>query len=187
MRELISGSFFSHNKRTMETFILSRIVRGGSSKIEQCMRTAGGDPLTPSASVAVYISEKTVTVNAVKIVLTGSLEKFAINATTLFPSAPENSTIEFSDINLGAHRFMTSQMATRWISDSDFTWTCFVENLNQESQPAKVADIPANHSKHNLTAISLRILAQPISANKIKPTLGVAQCPINHPEARCFQ
>ena len=177
MRELISGSLFSHNKRMKETFIQSRIVRGGSSKIEQCMRTAGWDPLTPSATVSVYISEKSGTVNAAKIVLAGSLEKFTIDATTLFPSAPENSTIEFSNINLGAHRFMTSQMATRWLPDSDFTWTCFVEGLNQESQPAKVAVSPANHSKYNLTAISLRILAQPISATKIKLTLGVAPVP----------
>ena len=36
MREVISGSFFSHNKRMKVTFIQSRIVRGGSSKIEQC-------------------------------------------------------------------------------------------------------------------------------------------------------
>ena len=84
MRELISGSFFSHNQRMKEAFIKSRIVRGGSSKIEQCMRTAGWEPLNPSAAVAVYISEKTGTINAAKLVLVGSLEKFSIDAATLF-------------------------------------------------------------------------------------------------------
>ena len=76
---------------------------------------------------------------------------------------------------------MTSQMAIRWISDSDFTWTCFVEGLNKESQPAKVAVSPANHSKYNLTAISHRILARPISATKIKLTLGIAPVPHKTP------
>lgn len=177
MRDLISGSLFSHNKRMKDSFIKSRIIRGGSAKIEQCMRTAGWDPLNPSAAVAVYIAEKTGTVNAAKIVLAGSIEKFAIDATTLFPSAPEDSTIEFSNINLGAYRFMTSHMATRWISDSDFTWTCYVKGLNQESQPEMVAVSPVNFEKHNLSHISLRILAQPISATKIKLTFGVAPVP----------
>ena len=160
-----------------EAFIKSRIVRGGSSKIEQCMRTAGWEPLNPSAAVAVYISEKTGTINAAKLVLVGSLEKFSIDAATLFPSAPDNSTIEFGNINLGAHRFMTSQMATRWIPDSDFTWTCYVDGLNQDSQPEKVPISPANLGKYNLSPISLRILAQPISVSKIKLTIGIAPVP----------
>ena len=52
-----------------------------------------------------------------------------------------------------------------------------MEGLNQQSQPAKVSVSLANHSKYNLTAISLRILAQPISATKIKLTLRVAPVP----------
>ena len=56
MRDIITGSAFDHNKMIQEGFIKSKIVRGGSSKVEQVMRTAGCDPLTPAAAVAVYLA-----------------------------------------------------------------------------------------------------------------------------------
>ena len=65
---MISGRVFDHNKRMTGNYIKSRIVRGGSSKVEQVMRTAGWDPLSPSAAVSVYVLD-TGKVNAAKLVL----------------------------------------------------------------------------------------------------------------------
>ena len=55
MRDVISGRVFEHKKRMNEDFIKSRIVRGGSGKVEQTIRSAGWDPLTPSAAVSEYV------------------------------------------------------------------------------------------------------------------------------------
>ena len=41
MRDIISGRVFEHKKRMKDDFIQSRIVRGGSGKVEQTMRSAG--------------------------------------------------------------------------------------------------------------------------------------------------
>ena len=176
MRDLISGALFKHHKRMSETFIKSRIVRGSSSKVEQSMRTAGWNPLNPSAAVAVYISEKSGRINAAKLVLAGSLEAFEVEAKSIFPEAPEDSVIVFSNLNLNALRFKTSEMATRWISDKDFKWTCVVEGLDENGQAEQVPVTPTNFGKFGISNLCLKVHAQPISSTKIKLSFGAVPC-----------
>ena len=52
-----------------DTFIKSRIIRGGSAKVKQAMQTEEWDPLKPSVAVSVYLTESTGKVNAAKLKL----------------------------------------------------------------------------------------------------------------------
>ena len=159
MREFITGAVFRHHKRMKDTFIKSRIVRGSSAKIEQSMRTSDWDPLNPSAAVAVYVAEKTGKINSTKLVLAGTLESFKIEARQIFPEAPEDANIVFANINLNSFRFKASQMTTKWVADTEFTWTCFVAGLDADGN---ASETPV--SEPNLAAYEWicrgRILAQ---------------------------
>ena len=122
MRDAITGRVFEHNKRMSESFIKSRIVRGGSAKIEHTIRSDGWDGLSSVATVAVYIKESTGTVANSKIVLSGTMEGFTIdNISHIFPNAPEGSKIVFGNINLNSLRFSSTQMSTKWMPDSEFS------------------------------------------------------------------
>lgn len=178
MRDIITGRAFDHNKKMTEGFIKSRIVRGGSNKIEQVMRTAGCDPLSPSAAVAVYLTEATGKVNAAKLVLTGSMPGFEISdISSIFPDAPKSASMKFENLNLTSLRFMTSQMATRWSPDSEFSWSLMVDGLDEDGQTERVSISPKNFPKYKVSNICMRVLAQPISVEKIKITIGIAPVP----------
>ena len=45
-------------------------------------------------------AEKSEFINAAKLVLAGSLEAFEVEAKSIFPKAPEDSVIVFSNLNL---------------------------------------------------------------------------------------
>ena len=123
MRDVINGRVFEHKKRMKDDFIKSRIVRGGSGKVEQAMRSAGCDPLTPSAAVSVYVID-TGKVNAAKLILAGTMPNFEIeDISNIFPDSPKSATIKFENLDLTSLRFMTSQMSTRWIPDTEFSWS----------------------------------------------------------------
>ena len=178
MKDIISGHAFDHNKKMTEGFIKSRIVRGGSNKIEQVMRTAGCDPLNPSAAVAVYLAEATGKVNTAKLVLAGTMPHFELSdISSIFPDAPKTASMKFDNINLTSLRFMTSQMATRWSPDSEFSWSLLVDGLDEEGQPERVTISPKNFPKYKVSNICMRVMAQPISVEKMKITIGIAPVP----------
>ena len=102
MRDVISGRVFDHTKRMTGDFIKSRIVRGGSGKVEQVMRAAGCDPLTPSAALSVYVLD-TGKVNAAKLVLAGTMPNFEIeDVSSIFPNAPKSASMKFDNLNLNS-------------------------------------------------------------------------------------
>ena len=174
MRDVISGRVFDHTKRMTGDLIKSRIVRGGSGKVEQVMRAAGCDPLTPSAAVSVYVLD-TGKVNAAKLVLAGTMPNFEIkDVSSIFPNAPKSASMKFDNLNLNSLRFMTSQMSTRWIPDSEFSWNLMVDGLNDEGASERITISPKNFTKYDVANISMRVMAQPISADKIKVTVGIA-------------
>jgi hypothetical protein len=178
MRDIIPGRAFDHNKKMQEGFIKSRIVRGGSNKVEQVMRSAGCDPLTPSAAVAVYLSDASGKVNAAKLVLTGSMPNFELSdISNIFPDAPKTASMKFDNLNLTSLRFMTSQMATRWSPDSEFSWSLMVDGLDEDGQSERVAISPKNFPKYKVSNICMRVMAQPISIDKMKITIGIAPVP----------
>ena len=95
------------------------------AKVEQSIRSAGRNPLNPSAAVAMYISEKSGRINAAKLVLAGSLEAFEVEAKSIFPEAPEDSVIVFSNLNLNSLRFKTSdyfKFLVKSVSVSTLWW-----------------------------------------------------------------
>ena len=177
MRDVISGRVFEHKKRMKDDFIKSRIVRGGSSKVEQTMRSAGWDPLTPSAAVSVYVLD-TGKVNAAKLILAGTMPNFEIeDISSIFPNAPKSASIKFENLNLNSLRFMTSQMSTRWIPDTEFSWSLMVDGLDEQGASERVMVTPKNFPKYDVNNISMRGMAQPISAEKMKVTIGIAPVP----------
>ena len=179
MRDVINGRVFEHKKRMKDDFIKSRIVRGGSGKVEQAMRSAGWDPLTPSAAVSVYVID-TGKVNAAKLILAGTMPNFEIeDISNIFPDSPKSATIKFENLDLTSLRFMTSQMSTRWIPDTEFSWSLIVDGLDEEGASERVMVTPKNFSKYGVNNISLRVMAQPISADKMKVTIGIAPVPYN--------
>ena len=151
MREFITGAVFRHHKRMKDTFIKSRIVRGNSAK-------------------------KTGKINSAKQFLAGTLETFEIETKQIFPDAPEDANIVFANINMNSFRFKASQMTTKWVADTEFTWTCYVPGLDESGNVSEVPVSEPNLAKYKLSNISLRVNAQPTSATTIKLTLGVAPC-----------
>ena len=178
MRDAISGRVFEHNRRMTESFIKSRIVRGGSAMIEQTIRSAGWDGLSSVATVAVYIKENTGTVNTAKIVLSGTMEGFTLdNISHIFPDAAEGSKMVFGNINLNSLRFSSTQMSTKWIPDTEFNWKLVVSGLNAKGEQEEIAVGPKNFSQYNVTNIAMRAYAQPINAKNFKITIGIAPIP----------
>ena len=177
MRDMISGRVFEHKERMKDDFIKSRIVRGGSGKVEQAMRSAGWDPLTPSAAVSVYVVD-TGKVNAAKLILAGTMPNFEIEEiSSIFPNAPKSASMKFENLDLNSLRFMTSQMSTRWIPDTEFNWSLFVDGLDDQGASERIMVSPKNFSKYDVNNISIRVMAQPISAEKMKVTIGIAPVP----------
>ena len=177
MRDVISGRVFEHKKRMKDDFIKSRIVRGGSGKVEQAMRSAGWDPLTPSAAVSVYVVD-TGKVNTAKLILAGTMPNFEIeDISGIFPEAPHSATMKFENLNLNSLRFMTSQMSTRWIPDTEFSWSLMVDGLDEEGAAERIMVSPKNFARYDVNNISMRVMAQPISADKMKVTIGIAPVP----------
>ena len=114
MRDAISGRVFQHHQRMKESFVKSRIVRGGSAKIERTIREEGWDPLNPVVTVAVYVNEAGV-INNSKIVLSGTLEGFTVDAQQFFPDAPVGAEMKFSNMNLNGLRFASSLLSSLFI------------------------------------------------------------------------
>ena len=121
MRDAITGRVFKHHKRMTETFVKSRIVRGGSAKIETTIREHGWDPLNPVITVAVYVNEATGKIHNSKVVLSGTLEGFTVDAKHFFPDAPDGAQMTFGNLNLNSLRFPSSKMGTKWMPDTEFT------------------------------------------------------------------
>ena len=177
MRDIISGRVFEHKKRMKDDFIQSRIVRGGSGKVEQTMRSAGWDPLTLSAAVSVYVLDSG-KVNAAKLILAGTMPNFEIDdISNIFPDSPKSASMKFENLNLNSLRFMTSQMSSRWCPDSEFSWSLLVDGLDEEGASERVMVTPKNFPKYNVNNICMRVMAQPISAEKVKVTIGIAPVP----------
>ena len=186
MRDAITGRVFEHNKRMSESFIKSRIVRGGSAKIEHTIRSDGWDGLSSVATVAVYIKESTGTVANSKIVLSGTMEGFTIdNISHIFPNAPEGSKIVFGNINLNSLRFSSTQMSTKWMPDSEFSWKLVVTGLNAAGEQEELSVSTKNLAQHNVSNISMRAYAQPINAKNFKITIGIA--PISYVDLKKHQ
>ena len=68
--------------------------------------------------------------------------------------------------NMNSFRFKASQMATKCVANTEFTWTWYVHRWKYLWGP--------NLAKYKLSNISLRVNAQPTSATKIKLTFEVA-------------
>ena len=95
------------------------------------MRSAGWDPLTPSAAGSVYVLD-TGKVNAAKLILAGTMPNFEIDdISSIFPNSPKSASLKFENLNLNSLRFMTSQMSTRWIPDTEFSWSLLVDSLDE--------------------------------------------------------
>ena len=123
MRDLISGRAFKAKKKMDDAFIRSQILRGGSALVEQTIRAKGWNPLDPVAAVTVYVNDKNGKVNATKLVLAGTLPGFEIpDISAIFPKASENASMQFGNLDLNGLRFITSELSTRWIPDSEFSW-----------------------------------------------------------------
>ena len=179
MREFITGKAFKAKKRMTESFMKSRILRGGSALVETAMRSSGWDPLAPAAAATVYLSDKTGQVNSAKLVLAGIMPGFEIqDIGHIFPKATEGAAIHFGNLDLNSLKFMSSQMSTRWIPDTEFSWNLMVEGLDEQGHKSMVAVSAGNLAKHNVNNLSLRVTAQPISAEKIKISIGIA--PVSH-------
>ena len=89
MRDLISGKLFAAKKKMTDNFIASRVVRGGSRKVEQAMRKEAWDPLSPAAAVSVYLADPSGRVNAAKLVLAGVMPCLDIpDIRGIFPKVP---------------------------------------------------------------------------------------------------
>ena len=185
MRDAISGKLFKANKKMKESFIASRVVRGGSKKVEQAMRKDGWDPLNPLGAVSLYLTGSSGTVNSAKLVLAGILPGFDLeDISPIFPKAPEGASIHFDNFDLNSLQFMSSQMSTRWIPDSEFSWTLYVEGKNENGQDEKISVSPANFGKYHASKICLRASAQPVSAEKLKVTIGIS--PVSYDELQKF-
>ena len=92
----------------------------------------------------------------------------------IFPDSPTSASMKFDNLNLNSLRFMTSQMSTRWIPDSEFSWNLLVDGLDEEGTPERTTISPKNFARYNVTNISMRVMAQPISPDKLKVTVGIA-------------
>jgi hypothetical protein len=75
--------------------------------------------------------------------------------------------MKFENLNLNSLRFMTSQMTTRWIPDG----------LDEEGASERFMVTPKNFPKYDVNNISMRVMAQPISAEKVKVMIGIAPVP----------
>ena len=179
MRDLISGRAFKAKKKMDEAFVRSQILRGGSALVEQTMRAGGWNPLDPVASVTVYVNDKNGKVNATKLVLAGTMAGFDLqDISPIFPKAPETASIQFGNLDLNGLRFMSSELSTRWIPDSEFSWSLMVDGLDESGQGERIPVSPANLHQYNVNNIALRVSAQPTSADKMKLTFGIA--PVSH-------
>ena len=104
-KNLISGKLFKAKKKMTDNFIASRVVRGGSRKVEQAMRKEDWDPLTPAAAVSVYLADPSGRVNAAKLVLAGVMPGFDIpDIIGIFPKAPEGASMSFGNLDLNGLR-----------------------------------------------------------------------------------
>ena len=179
MRDLISGRAFKAKKKMDEAFVRSQILRGGSALVEQTIRDNGWNPLDPVATVTVYVNDKNGKVNATKLVLAGTMPGFEIpDISAIFPKAPKSASIQFGNLDLNGLRFMTSEMSTRWIPDSEFSWNLMVDGLDESGQDERIPVTPANLHQYNVNNIALRVSAQPTSADKMKLSIGIA--PVSH-------
>ena len=180
MRDLISGKLFEAKKKMTDNFIASRVVRGGSRKVEQAMRKEAWDPLSPAAAVSVYLADPSGRVNAAKLVLAGVMPSFDIpDITGIFPKAPEGASMSFGNLDLNGLQFMSSQMSTKWIPDSEFSWNLFVNGKNEQNVDERVSVSAKNYENYHVSNICLRVSAQPISMEKIKIMIGISPVPYN--------
>ena len=136
-------------------------MRGGSAKIETTIRENGWDPLNPVITVAVYVNEANGKIYNSKVVLSGTLEGFTVDAKHFFPEAPEGAQMTFGKLNLNSLKFSSSKMSTKWMPDTEFTWNLIVDGINQNNEKEKVAVSPPNFKTYHVNHICMRGLAQP--------------------------
>ena len=138
-----------------ESFEKSRIVRGGSAKIEKAIREDGWDPLNPVITVAFYVNEATGKIHNSKVVLADTLEGFKVDAKHFFPEAPEGAQMTFGNINLSSLRFSSSQISTKWMPYTEFSWNSMVEENNEQE---KITISPTNFETYKVNPICMRVL-----------------------------
>ena len=76
------------------------------------------------------------------------------------PKGPRQSINEIRK----SRQFMSSQIFTKWIPDSEFSWNLFVYGKNEQNDNKRIS-VAAN--KYHVSNICLRVSAQPISMEKI--------------------
>ena len=113
-------------------------------------------------------------VNAAKLVLAGVMPSFDIpDITGIFPKAPEGASMSFGNLDLNGLQFMSSQMSTKWIPDSEFSWNLFVNGKNEQNVDERVSVSAKNYEKYHVPK-SFGSTTQPISMEMIKVIICIS-------------
>ena len=84
------------------------------------------------------MNDKTGQVNSTKLVQ---------DISHIFPKSTEGAAIHVGNLDRNSLKFMSSQMSTRWIPDTEFVWNLLLERLDEQGHKSMVTVSAGNLTK----------------------------------------